>query len=74
MRKDHIPKPTPPARRKKFSRSPGERFATMPNMRTKRSSPTPPERPPPPRGYSPAAVEPTPPRQKSPLSLDEPQK
>ncbi|XP_055911206.1 titin homolog isoform X1 [Eupeodes corollae] len=33
VRKENLPKPTPPARRKKFTRSPGERFATMPHQR-----------------------------------------
>ncbi|XP_065362622.1 uncharacterized protein LOC135956063 isoform X3 [Calliphora vicina] len=64
-----VPKPTPPARRKKFSRSPGERFATMPNMRTKRSTP-PPERPPPPRGYTPVSDVVMVTGRKSALSLD----
>ncbi|XP_037933494.1 uncharacterized protein LOC119668150 isoform X2 [Teleopsis dalmanni] len=58
VRKEQLPKPTPPARRKKFSRSPGERFATMPNMRTKHGTP-PPERPPPPREYTPSTDLPT---------------
>uniref|UniRef100_A0A1A9Z2R0 Uncharacterized protein n=1 Tax=Glossina pallidipes TaxID=7398 RepID=A0A1A9Z2R0_GLOPL len=53
VRKDQVPKPTPPTRRKKFARLPGERFATMPNMRTKRST-SPPQRPPPPKAYTPA--------------------
>uniref|UniRef100_A0A1A9WTH1 Uncharacterized protein n=1 Tax=Glossina brevipalpis TaxID=37001 RepID=A0A1A9WTH1_9MUSC len=55
VRKDQVPKPTPPTRRKKFSRLPGERFATMPNMRTKRSA-SPPQRPPPPRAYTPTTT------------------
>lgn len=41
MRKDHVPKPTPPARRRKIFRMPGERFATMPNLRVTRGSPPP---------------------------------
>ncbi|XP_037807258.1 uncharacterized protein LOC119600784 isoform X5 [Lucilia sericata] len=69
VRKEAIPKPTPPARRKKFARSPGERFATMPNMRTKRSTP-PPERPPPPRGYTPVSDVVMVSGRKSALSLD----
>ncbi|XP_055846650.1 uncharacterized protein LOC129912447 isoform X3 [Episyrphus balteatus] len=39
VRKENLPKPTPPARRKKFTRSPGERFATMPHQR-KAASPS----------------------------------
>ncbi|XP_075163875.1 uncharacterized protein LOC142236529 isoform X2 [Haematobia irritans] len=70
VRKDHqIPKPTPPARRKKFTHLPGDRFATMPNMRTKRSTP-PPERPPPPRGYTPVSDIVMPSMRKSAISLD----
>uniref|UniRef100_A0A1I8NV35 Uncharacterized protein n=1 Tax=Stomoxys calcitrans TaxID=35570 RepID=A0A1I8NV35_STOCA len=70
VRKDHqIPKPTPPARRKKFAHLPGDRFATMPNMRSKRSTP-PPERPPPPRGYTPVSDIVMPSMRKSALSLD----
>ncbi|KAM7356348.1 uncharacterized protein ACRADG_002129 isoform 3-T5 [Cochliomyia hominivorax] len=69
VRKEAVPKPTPPARRKKFSRSPGERFATMPNMRSKRSTP-PPERPPPPRGYTPVSDVVMVSERKSALSLD----
>ncbi|XP_046808006.1 uncharacterized protein LOC111683316 isoform X2 [Lucilia cuprina] len=69
VRKEAVPKPTPPARRKKFARSPGERFATMPNMRTKRSTP-PPERPPPPRGYTPVSDVGIVSGRKSALSLD----
>lgn len=36
-----MPKPTPPARRRKLKRLPGERFATMPNLRVTRGSPPP---------------------------------
>ncbi|XP_070136503.1 microtubule-associated protein futsch isoform X4 [Drosophila bipectinata] len=58
-----LPKPTPPARRKKFSRLPGERFATLPSIRGSRGSP-PPARPPPPEKYVPTLDSPA-------LSLDE---
>ncbi|KAM8709047.1 hypothetical protein ACLKA7_015941 [Drosophila subpalustris] len=53
VRKEQVPKPTPPARRKKFARSPGERFATLPSIRGSRGSP-PPARPPPPEQYTPS--------------------
>ncbi|XP_073843372.1 uncharacterized protein isoform X5 [Musca autumnalis] len=69
VRKEQIPKPTPPARRKRFAHLPGDRYATMPNMRTKRSTP-PPERPPPPRGYTPVSDVVMPTIRKSALSLD----
>lgn len=69
VRKEQVPKPTPPIRRKRFSHSPADRFATMPNMRTKRGTP-PPERPPPPRGYSPTSDIVMPMVRKSALSLD----
>jgi len=38
VRKEPLPKPTPPARRKKFTRSPGERFATLPSILRKARS------------------------------------
>ncbi|XP_061398915.1 uncharacterized protein LOC133334618 [Musca vetustissima] len=69
VRKEQLPKPTPPARRKRFAHLPGDRFATMPNMRTKRSTP-PPDRPPPPRGYTPVSDVVMPTIRKSALSLD----
>lgn len=69
VRKENIPKPTPPARRKRFAHMPGDRYATMPNMRTKRSTQTP-ERPPPPRGYTPVSDIVMPTVRKSALSLD----
>ncbi|XP_017842009.2 LOW QUALITY PROTEIN: uncharacterized protein LOC108599581 [Drosophila busckii] len=55
VRKEQMPKPTPPARRKKFSRLPGERFATLPLRRGSRGSP--PARPPPPQQYMPSEGE-----------------
>lgn len=62
VRKEQLlPKPTPPARRKKFTRLPGERFATLPNMRGSRGSP-PPARPPPPQEYTPSEDSPLQPR------------
>ncbi|XP_020714536.1 uncharacterized protein LOC101458451 isoform X2 [Ceratitis capitata] len=71
VRKDHMPKPTPPARRKKFSRSPGERFASISSGSAKSATPPPPERPPPPRAYTPSTMEePVPPRRKSITSLE----
>nr|XP_036216449.1 uncharacterized protein LOC106616609 isoform X2 [Bactrocera oleae] len=70
VRKEHLPKPTPPARRKKFSRSPGERFASISSGSAKSNTP-PPERPPPPRSYTPSTnEEPVPPRRKSATSLE----
>ncbi|XP_011179681.2 uncharacterized protein LOC105210426 isoform X2 [Zeugodacus cucurbitae] len=70
VRKEHLPKPTPPARRKKFTRSPGERFASISSGSAKSSTP-PPERPPPPRAYTPSTMEePVPPRRKSITSLE----
>ncbi|XP_050336800.1 uncharacterized protein LOC126763383 isoform X1 [Bactrocera neohumeralis] len=70
VRKEQLPKPTPPARRKKFSRSPGERFASISSGSAKSSTP-PPERPPPPRAYTPSTMEePVPPRRKSATSLE----
>ncbi|XP_036216449.2 uro-adherence factor A isoform X3 [Bactrocera oleae] len=70
VRKEHLPKPTPPARRKKFSRSPGERFASISSGSAKSNTP-PPERPPPPRSYTPSTIEePVPPRRKSATSLE----
>ncbi|XP_036338134.1 uncharacterized protein LOC118747989 isoform X2 [Rhagoletis pomonella] len=73
VRKEHLPKPTPPARRKKFSRSPGERFTTIPSAGAGKSgTPPPPERPPPPRAYTPSTMEeePVPPRRRSTASVD----
>ncbi|EDV96249.1 GH15314 [Drosophila grimshawi] len=71
VRKEQLPKPTPPARRKKFVRSPGERFATLPNIRGSRGSP-PPARPPPPQQYTPSEDSPLPPRRRrSVASLEE---
>uniref|UniRef100_A0A1I8MSB3 Uncharacterized protein n=1 Tax=Musca domestica TaxID=7370 RepID=A0A1I8MSB3_MUSDO len=70
VRKEQIPKPTPPARRKRYAHLPGDRYATMPNMRTKRSTPPPPDRPPPPRGYTPVSDVVMPTIRKSALSLD----
>ncbi|XP_043648727.1 uncharacterized protein LOC122617094 isoform X5 [Drosophila teissieri] len=70
VRKETLPKPTPPARRKKFTRTPGERFATLPNMRGSRGSP-PPARPPPPQQYVPTEDSPVVPRRRSAASLDE---
>ncbi|XP_016978856.2 uncharacterized protein LOC108044374 isoform X3 [Drosophila rhopaloa] len=70
VRKETLPKPTPPARRKKFSRSPGERFATLPSIRGSRGSP-PPARPPPPQQYVPTEDSPLVPRRRSAASLDE---
>ncbi|XP_022212834.2 LOW QUALITY PROTEIN: uncharacterized protein LOC111067830 [Drosophila obscura] len=72
VRKEPLPKPTPPARRKKFTRSPGERFATLPSIRGSRGSP-PPARPPPPQQYIPTEDSPSPlvPRRRSAASLDE---
>ncbi|KQS43431.1 uncharacterized protein LOC6545866 isoform X4 [Drosophila erecta] len=70
VRKETVPKPTPPARRKKFTRSPGERFATLPSMRGSRGSP-PPARPPPPQQYVPTEDSPVVPRRRSAASLDE---
>ncbi|KAH8415572.1 hypothetical protein KR222_005484, partial [Zaprionus bogoriensis] len=65
VRKEQLPKPTPPARRKKFSRLPGERFATLPSTRGSRGSP-PPARPPPPQEYTPSEEEsPLAPRRRS---------
>ncbi|XP_067646726.1 protein piccolo isoform X7 [Eurosta solidaginis] len=76
VRKENLPKPTPPARRKKFSRSPGERFTTISAVRSvKDGTPPPPERPPPPRAYIPSTMEEPvmAPRPKSATSLDRPQ-
>ncbi|XP_017475570.1 PREDICTED: uncharacterized protein LOC108365888 [Rhagoletis zephyria] len=73
VRKEHLPKPTPPARRKKFSRSPGERFTTIASAGAGKSgTPPPPERPPPPRAYTPSTMEeePVPPRRRSTASVD----
>ncbi|XP_070071817.1 microtubule-associated protein futsch isoform X2 [Drosophila takahashii] len=70
VRKEPLPKPTPPARRKKFTRSPGERFATLPSIRGSRGSP-PPARPPPPQQYVPTEDSPLVPRRRSAASLDE---
>ncbi|XP_033161529.1 uncharacterized protein LOC117141912 isoform X5 [Drosophila mauritiana] len=70
VRKEPLPKPTPPARRKKFTRSPGERFATLPSIRGSRGSP-PPARPPPPQQYVPTEDSPVVPRRRSADSLDE---
>ncbi|BFF97983.1 uncharacterized protein DMAD_06266 [Drosophila madeirensis] len=70
VRKETLPKPTPPARRKKFTRSPGERFATLPSIRGSRGSP-PPARPPPPQQYIPTEDSPLVPRRRSAASLDE---
>lgn len=70
VRKEPVPKPTPPARRKKFTRSPGERFATLPSIRGSRGSP-PPARPPPPQEYTPSEDSPLPPRRRSAASLEE---
>ncbi|XP_017042499.1 uncharacterized protein LOC108088973 isoform X2 [Drosophila ficusphila] len=70
VRKEPLPKPTPPARRKKFTRSPGERFATLPSIRGSRGSP-PPARPPPPQQYVPTEDSPLVPRRRSATSLDE---
>ncbi|XP_054732750.1 uncharacterized protein LOC129240786 isoform X1 [Anastrepha obliqua] len=71
VRKEHLPKPTPPARRKKFSRSPGERFTTISSGFAKDRTPPPPERPPPPQAYTPSTMEePVPPRRKSTSSVD----
>ncbi|XP_026848822.1 uncharacterized protein LOC6602479 isoform X4 [Drosophila persimilis] len=70
VRKEPLPKPTPPARRKKFTRSPGERFATLPSIRGSRGSP-PPARPPPPQQYIPMEDSPLVPRRRSAASLDE---
>ncbi|XP_020815982.1 titin isoform X3 [Drosophila serrata] len=70
VRKESLPKPTPPARRKKFTRSPGERFATLPSIRGSRGSP-PPARPPPPQQYVPTEDSPLVPRRRSAASLDE---
>ncbi|KRG05798.1 uncharacterized protein Dmoj_GI12909, isoform H [Drosophila mojavensis] len=70
VRKEPVPKPTPPARRKKFTRSPGERFATLPSIRGSRGSP-PPARPPPPQQYIPSEDSPLPPRRRSAASLEE---
>ncbi|XP_023179332.2 uncharacterized protein LOC111605174 isoform X2 [Drosophila hydei] len=70
VRKEPVPKPTPPARRKKFARSPGERFATLPSIRGSRGSP-PPARPPPPQQYIPSEDSPLPPRRRSAASLEE---
>ncbi|TDG53011.1 hypothetical protein AWZ03_000554 [Drosophila navojoa] len=70
VRKEPVPKPTPPARRKKFTRSPGERFATLPSIRGSRGSP-PPARPPPPQQYVPSEDSPLPPRRRSAASLEE---
>lgn len=70
VRKESLPKPTPPARRKKFTRSPGERFATLPSTRGTRGSP-PPARPPPPQQYVPTEDSPLVPRRRSAASLDE---
>lgn len=72
VRKEQLPKPTPPARRKKFTRLPGEqRFATLPNMRGSRGSP-PPARPPPPKEYTPSEDSPLQPRsQRHRRSLEE---
>ncbi|XP_034122474.1 uncharacterized protein LOC117580200 isoform X3 [Drosophila guanche] len=73
VRKETLPKPTPPARRKKFTRSPGERFATLPSIRGSRGSP-PPARPPPPQQYIPtedSPLVPLVPRRRSAASLDE---
>ncbi|XP_016965418.1 uncharacterized protein LOC108034825 isoform X2 [Drosophila biarmipes] len=70
VRKEPLPKPTPPARRKKFPRSPGERFATLPSIRGSRGSP-PPARPPPPQQYVPTEDSPLVPRRRSVASLDE---
>ncbi|XP_030385411.1 uncharacterized protein LOC115632411 isoform X4 [Scaptodrosophila lebanonensis] len=67
VRKEQMPKPTPPARRKKFTRSPGERFATLPSTR---GSPPPPARPPPPQRYTPSDDSPLPPRRRSPSIED----
>ncbi|KAH8366134.1 hypothetical protein KR093_009494 [Drosophila rubida] len=70
VRKEQVPKPTPPARRKKFARSPGERFATLPSIRGSRGSP-PPARPPPPEQYTPSEDSPLVPRRRSAGSLEE---
>jgi len=70
VRKEQVPKPTPPARRKKFARSPGERFATLPSIRGSRGSP-PPARPPPPEQYTPSEDSPLVPRRRSVGSLEE---
>ncbi|KAH8306923.1 hypothetical protein KR044_001197 [Drosophila immigrans] len=71
VRKEQVPKPTPPARRKKFARSPGERFATLPSIRGSRGSP-PPARPPPPEQYEPSEDSPlVPRRRRSAGSLEE---
>ncbi|XP_039486035.1 trichohyalin isoform X3 [Drosophila santomea] len=70
VRKETLPKPTPPARRKKFTRTPGERFATLPSIRGSRGSP-PPARPPPPQQYVPTEDSPVVPRRRSAASLDE---
>ncbi|XP_017074057.1 trichohyalin isoform X2 [Drosophila eugracilis] len=70
VRKETLPKPTPPARRKKFTRSPGERFATLPSIRGSRGSP-PPARPPPPQQYVPTEDSPLVPRRRSAASMDE---
>ncbi|XP_034110452.1 uncharacterized protein LOC117572017 isoform X5 [Drosophila albomicans] len=70
VRKEPVPKPTPPARRKKFARSPGERFATLPSIRGSRGSP-PPARPPPPEQYTPSEDSPLVPRRRSAGNLEE---
>ncbi|XP_002065877.3 uncharacterized protein LOC6643126 isoform X3 [Drosophila willistoni] len=70
VRKEPLPKPTPPARRKKFTRSPGERFATLPSIRGSRGSP-PPARPPPPQQYIPSEDSPLVFRRRSATSLEE---